>query len=512
MRPRKTNRRIKSTLQRKKRKWKEQFETLHSIWWGKANFNLGFALFKAGKYQSAIDAYTLALNVFQTLEDEIQVARVKGAIALLQNYAGDPNSALVMYEEVIAVYKVHQDGPKLAAAIHNKAVVLIKLEEFDEAIEHLATALRLSLQHNRENILPYIHKNMGLAYLGLNQFDVAREELEKALTLAKLVPLPHEITQISLQLSEIYLKQRKINAATGFLEQSYVIARENDYAMLLIDIYKQQSALAKYKGNFRQAYQALSDSNQLKEQIADTDLTNKLTSLNTYFATLRTEHEKALLEKQNIIMQLQVENARQEKMIFAVFSLAGVLIAIMIAMRLRKAAHQAQQFKLQSRLDALTQLPNRTAFLEIAEKHIVENPPKLCFALADIDNFKNINDSYGHDCGDEVLKSVARQFKSLQQSDSGHSRFEVARWGGEEFVFILPNADIDQAEQLLEEIRTQRDASHIHYFEKTLKVTATFGVAQWSAGSRVDEVLKLADEMMYLGKQQGRNRVMAAKK
>ncbi|MCO7224880.1 diguanylate cyclase [Pleionea sp. CnH1-48] len=160
-----------------------------------------------------------------------------------------------------------------------------------------------------------------------------------------------------------------------------------------------------------------------------------------------------------------------------------------------------------SLIDFLTQLPNRRAFTDKAEfllKGFARQPNPMSFAIADIDHFKAVNDTYGHDCGDLVLKKVAETFKErLREQDV------VARWGGEEFVFMFPNTDVHGATVLLESLRQELEKVEVHYGEAALKVSATFGVGQVQDNTELEAIIDKIDAALYQGKQTGRNKVVS---
>jgi diguanylate cyclase (GGDEF)-like protein len=131
------------------------------------------------------------------------------------------------------------------------------------------------------------------------------------------------------------------------------------------------------------------------------------------------------------------------------------------------------------------------------------NGTVFSLVLADIDHFKSINDTYGHDGGDYVLKEVARLLKSrLRKYDV------VSRWGGEEFLFMFPGIDASAAAIVAEDIRKTLELHKFVFNEKSIYVTMTFGVAMHRENTSIDGTIKLADDALYQGKKDGRNRVV----
>lgn len=123
--------------------------------------------------------------------------------------------------------------------------------------------------------------------------------------------------------------------------------------------------------------------------------------------------------------------------------------------------------------------------------------------LSDIDHFKKINDTYGHECGDTVLVSIAQRIKKAIRTQD-----VLARWGGEEFLFFLPETDEVGAAKLAEKIRKLLQSSSIQYNEKELVVTMTFGVTIFNPEFDIDNMINKADKALYSGKSSGKNMVV----
>jgi len=158
-----------------------------------------------------------------------------------------------------------------------------------------------------------------------------------------------------------------------------------------------------------------------------------------------------------------------------------------------------------ARRDPLTGLLNRRGFSEEAQSEIRRfnrNGKEPSFVLADLDNFKGFNDKYGHACGDYVLQQVAHIL-----SDRVRNMDEVARWGGEEFMLMLPETSSEGASQVAEKLRSFIDNKEFEYEGQQLGVTMTFGVASFRKGETLDRCIDRADSGLYAGKEQGRNRV-----
>lgn len=164
----------------------------------------------------------------------------------------------------------------------------------------------------------------------------------------------------------------------------------------------------------------------------------------------------------------------------------------------------------ESLLDPLTKIANRKSFDEGMDAAIAEageSDTPLCLMIIDIDHFKNFNDTYGHQTGDQVLRLVAMTLKSnIKGKDL------AARYGGEEFVAILPSTDIEGAVIVAENIRRAIQAKELlkrSTNEKLGRITASFGVAAYKAGDTPAMLIERADRCLYAAKHAGRNRVVS---
>ena len=174
----------------------------------------------------------------------------------------------------------------------------------------------------------------------------------------------------------------------------------------------------------------------------------------------------------------------------------------------RQALQEAKaQLKEQANRDPLTNMYNRRYFSEIAQKIVAmvkRSKEPLSLMMIDIDKFKNINDTYGHHIGDEIIKLlVSRLERIIRESDI------AARIGGEEFALILPNTDVDSALKLAQKIRIDMEKASYKHEDKIVTFTVSIGLDEFDH-TKDDDVfttLNRADAALYLAKESGRNRV-----
>lgn len=171
----------------------------------------------------------------------------------------------------------------------------------------------------------------------------------------------------------------------------------------------------------------------------------------------------------------------------------------------RKLVTYNKKIKELAYTDSLTKLLNRRAMMEKMTAFIAESKeePCFCIAIADIDLFKRVNDTYGHDAGDEVLRRVAAELSGFMKG-KGY----VSRWGGEEFLFLFKNGNGDEVFTELERLRREIAKMGVVYNDHQIVVHMTFGLQEYDSRKPLDATISKADEKLYSGKLNGRNQVV----
>ncbi|QKI89324.1 diguanylate cyclase [Thiomicrorhabdus xiamenensis] len=221
---------------------------------------------------------------------------------------------------------------------------------------------------------------------------------------------------------------------------------------------------------------------------------------------------KELSEMQNRYLMVQYQSSFDWKTLLSLLVPLLIILAVIAfyTLQLRKARQDLQEknqilHKLSS-TDYLTGVYNRSyidkrLLSEIARAKRYQTP--LSILLFDLDHFKSINDTYGHDMGDEVLQTFTEVItSSIREIDV------FGRWGGEEFLLISPNTDIEQAYFLAERIR--HEVNNVHFRQK-IRLASSIGVAELRADENLSEIVKRADEAVYSAKEQGRDQTVIAK-
>jgi len=183
-----------------------------------------------------------------------------------------------------------------------------------------------------------------------------------------------------------------------------------------------------------------------------------------------------------------------------VLAIVIIILSAILVIQRKKADIHIKNLNIQTITDPLTGVKNRLAFDQIMEEEIVRDiryKRNLSLAILDIDFLKNINDTFGHNRGDDIIKNVAHEIScTVRQTDS------ICRLGGDEFAIIFIETDLEKAKRVGENICKR--ISQIHILGTT-KVTVSIGIAKLDTNDNKDTLYKRADEALYLSKKQGRN-------
>jgi diguanylate cyclase len=246
------------------------------------------------------------------------------------------------------------------------------------------------------------------------------------------------------------------------------------------------------------------------------------------------DHYNSAIKKQIIVMESVVEDSQQltelkeqakqhiDKMQASLEASVAAdqkeqltIIALMKKMQERVAALESEASSHREKIymqrktalsDQLTKLPNRIAYEEKAQFEVQQakiNGTPLCIGIIDIDNFKKINDAYGHSVGDKTLQVIAKHIRQYLPKEDF-----VARWGGEEFVMLLPNSNVEEAFAKVEIMRKKISALPFKFKDQRVTVTLSCGLCQITQESTLEEAFEKADSFLFRAKDAGRNQTI----
>ncbi len=457
----------------------------------------------------AFDNANQALKLSKLYKNHIEMAKGYFVIAEIYHSLGDITGAYENYEHSLDQHYNFNDKASLAKTCEKLAEIDLEKKNYYFAKLHYKTAIDNYSETDNLGSLVRCYEAMGKIYRKTGDQESAYRYIKK--------------------FSELNDKLIKKMTSKKYLYnyEYYNVIGNEDKALNYYKLYTAYQDTLQLEINQEQVEILISDI-ESKHKIEKAKSTEKLKEVTKTAEEKQKQFEKLEIESDYIeqsknrqieklqyertIKDLKISKQKKEKdwfiFILIIFGLLLILIAsitfIYISKYRLKKKH-AHEMEKMAKTDPLTKLPNRRAVYEFLNYEMIRfkrNSQPFTIVISDIDNFKQINDTYGHDAGDKVLVTLSKLIKStIRNSDI------CARWGGEEFLFLLPETDIIGGKIISEKIRKIIESKKVYYKNSTISVTMTFGLCQFSRELKIDECISHADEALYVGKEAGKNRI-----
>jgi diguanylate cyclase (GGDEF)-like protein len=450
----------------------------------RAAMNLSILYKQAGDVAASQELLYECLSYFEQKNQTGDTAKVLLNIATNYNVLLQMDEAIRFARLGIPLFEAAGDLHNLSQALCVLGTSYLKKGDYETALEQFQTALRIAEQVGIRWVNAIILDDISTALMRLKRFEEAREAIEQCLCLndedANRLVYAGNLAQMGRLYAHAGYAGRDIPKALAYLHEARRIAEDNNTIFLQAEIYNTLTELHENEGDHKQA----------------------LESFRAFHAA-----EKRLFneESDKRIQRLEAEKAQKDAEI-AHLRMVELTQALEEAERLRALADE------RARTDALTGVLNRRALNEYLEEEFERSlryDRPFAVALADVDHFKQINDTLGHGVGDAVLRHLAQLL--ITNCRTGD---RVARYGGEEFALLLPETDAEMATVLCERLRLHvatEDWTSIH--PGLTSVTISVGVSAFSRERTQQrglprDLLDAADQNLYVAKRGGRNKVV----
>ena len=420
-----------------------------------------------------------------------------------------------------------------ASLLSNIAAAYVEKGELSVAIDKLNQSIEISEStgantSSARNNLGYIYNQVGEYDKALEQLEISQAELIKAGADAEL-----SVTYKSI--ADVYANRQQYDRAASLYEQAYKLHQANDFKMKRLELYPKWIEVLVKAENYQQAYGLMVEFKALSDEITDVESTKQVNEVMAAFEVEKNKQalqdsEQARAQQQKSIDLLNSRNELQERirtlMIIMVVAMVLLLLFIFRSWHFRGKVNQVlldknkriesqqselvqlnTQLKGQAEVDSLTGINNRRYITNLLAK-IIADPLQAdvqwCLIIIDLDDFKTINDTYGHQRGDEVLQQFAECLDWVRSPDD-----VIARWGGEEFLWLVKSGDPSAGPNSCEALQTAlADLTWFRGNEDTVTCSlgfTSFPILELNAEDW-EVAIKLADDALYRAKKAGKNR------
>ena len=405
---------------------------------------------------------------------------------------GDYEEALNYLKKVEILAKNHQLKLEEVKNENNYGFFYNTTKSFEMAIPHLERAVELASTYRFYDLLTIIQGNLALSYLRTNQVEKSKMILDQVFLALKPGSSRFSRAEAYMYRGEIYAIEGDYLEAINQVKASKVISLKHGYIAELAEATRILSEIYVKTGDFEKAYFELKDYIEYSDILSEDAKQGAVAKLKAQYDMNKKNTETDLLKEQYAILEEQ--NRKIQEQANELERLNEVL------------ARQNDDLHQSAIEDYLTGVYNRKYFtLKLREEFSIakEHNRNLAAIIIDIDHFKKINDTYGHLVGDEIIKHISGICEESLDSDS-----IIGRFGGDEFMVLMIDADIDDAEEKANEFISSLAYEPLVIDKKPIPVTLSIGVAdnRYLSPRTSDEMIHIADQGLYLAKDLGRNR------
>ncbi|HET9819531.1 MAG TPA: diguanylate cyclase [Rhodanobacteraceae bacterium] len=466
-----------------------------------------------GALNTAFGKAMAALSLADQLGNSAERIEILDHLATMNAQLGFVDRAVPLAREAASQAQAAGFTAGLGTIRIDEAFIYASRDERDRQRHALMQALAISRSVPGLGYLEVTARgNLSDYYLNQGDYASALKQAQEAAVLARASNDQYSESIALANKGIATVRMGQTDAGLSLLHRSLELARRAGHLRTEVDINREIVKVLESAGRYREALQAQSAVEEVNRKITEQERDSAVLELQAKYDD---EHKNREIDRLSAQDRLKgAENAAQRWQQRLWITLAGVALLaasfmVLWLMRARRAnrrlVEDVANLTEQSSMDALTGILNRRSFSALMQGYTRSDNTRLGLALVDIDDFKQVNDSLGHDVGDVVLVEIARRLQLL-----GRSRDHVARWGGEEFVLALPDVSPQSlpnvARCLLDAVT--RPPVRVGGREVRVSVSAGFVAHPPTPGTPWGRALRLADVAMYRAKRDGGNRAV----
>ncbi|MCR8923714.1 diguanylate cyclase [Dasania sp. GY-MA-18] len=471
-----------------------------------ARVELAYTYTLEDNFQQALKTNHLAHLEARNNNDIFITALAEDIYGAIYGYMGQYEESIDYYQQALAGYQKLGYHQYTSSAIFGIATSHRYWGKYEQALKYFRQHQQLLAHTKNEGSKFYDYYGIATTLAAMDDCQQALPAIDKALTTQGPIDYKAELYKIQ---AKCFIKQEQLGKAEQALTAAETIfeqlpdLKDTNWQIETLLI---AANLAKENNNYPKAFELLTTYNEKKSRIDSATYSDKIIAYKSTLESQQKDLEIKLLTENAKIQQLTADNQirtnKLQKLLLLGLSITVVIILI-FAYTLHKNLKRISELSIR---DELTGLYNRRYIFDYLNNILCGNKEEKQFSIiiADIDNFKQINDNYGHPAGDSVIKAIAKlSVDTLRMTDI------VGRIGGEEFLFILPRIPPQQCEDIVKRLlHTVREKQFTLPNGETIKVTISMGICHNNADiSDAKTIFHKADEALYISKKSGKDQI-----
>lgn len=442
---------------------------------------LAWVFYCLGNFASALELIQSAQNISASIGDQSREAEALNTMAIILLDTGDRAAARSNFQQSLLIFREIGNLEKTATVLNNLAMFWKDEGQFGQALNTGLESLSMAQQANYAVIVLHALDTLGQVYLAQRDFERALSFFQQALDLARGKTLRMVELEAQLNMAKTEFELGRLDEALLYARQALVISEGLQANRWCAHAHELIAKIFERKIEFDNALQHFKLFHRYNELVFSLESEKRLNTLKIVYEVESARKAVENIRNKNLQLEREIEERQQ------------------LSAQLEKLAST----------DPLTGLYNRRYFYNVAEQLFSQTSRQsdnLSIILIDVDKFKNINDQYGHARGDEYLVAMAHRLQTLfRRTDV------ICRYGGDEFLILLPGASQEQACRLAEQTREQIISHPLLPGPHEPPLTISTGVAGYNKNiASLEELIRKADEALYKAKAKGRNMVVPA--
>lgn len=453
---------------------------------------------------SLVDIQEAYVEAF-ALKDRFLIASINETYGAIYGYLDDYEKSIEYYQRALESYTSLQYPAHIAEAIYGLASTYRYWKKYDLAIEYFQLYQEKISYTPNSNISFFSAYGLGMTYAEKGDCELAISTIDRALSLNGLVDYNAELykrkASCFIAMGQLdNAEEALFNAASEFSKVPDIMG-----TAWQLEVIKISGELAHARGDYNLGYKLLNQYYQKYTQLLLKNSSERLLKVRAELEIERQRITQALEQKRSQVELLELEKRKRvsaQQIYFNIFVICMILVVIAVMVVQYRNNKKMHRLTIK---DPLSDLYNRRYIFEYLDDIISSSDLakiELAIVLIDIDNFKNVNDQFGHPVGDDVICKIANIGKQVfRQGDA------FGRIGGEEFLCILPRTNVEEAEKVAQRFLTLISESEVIIGHKGL-VTVSIGIATLSEQCQDAKQLYVdADQALYHAKHSGKNQV-----
>lgn len=470
---------------------------------------LGYSFTLLDVFDEAIFYLNRSHSIANELDDDFEAANALNSLANIYTELGEYQSAIEHYKQTYAIVSKNKNRYGMAILEYNIGSTYQRDDQFIEAEQFLLLAIESGKASEFDAIVVYSQQRIA-------ELKARKDEWQTTLDLYRKVEAFHEKAQNSVFLFEAYIGIARSYIGLGDFDSAQMYMDKTRQLLQKIDLPKRQLSYVDLtyqfhyaKGEYQLAADLLQQAVKLQEEIYKEERRQNIEKNKVFYDTERVRiQNETLLKNKELNEQIITEKINRERAITVAAVLATGLIALLLLILILQIRNR-EKFEQLALVDFLTQSPNRRAIIEQARRYFEKQKSlessSLLIGLVDFDDFKKLNDKYGHEIGDKVLQAFSKACKNkLRDKDS------FGRYGGEEWLFLFVDADESKIEYVFDRIRDDMKVALLPFFTPDQNITFSVGLAKYdhNADRSINDLIARADKNLYKAKALGKNTIV----